>query len=105
MRKIRQSFPKRGEMLATPFLPLADEDFLQLVSDGLAIPGQRGSSFTVGKWRGGTGMDPKAFLVALKGEGLSLEVRRYKTDVNVRVARNKRAGWALTAVPRRGTPP
>ena len=91
MRTIRQSFPKRREMLATRFEPLSEDNFRQLVSARLAIPGQVGSSLFVAKWRDGPGMDVEAFLAALKAQGASLEVRRFKADVNVRVVRSKRA--------------
>jgi hypothetical protein len=89
VRKIRPSYPRRREMLATPFLPLSEEGFLRLVSDGLAKPGRQGGSLVVAKWRDGPGMDPQAFLTALRGQGLSLEVRRFKADVNVRVVRSE----------------
>ena len=91
MRTIRQSFPKRREMLATRFEPLSEDSFRQLVSERLAIPGQVGPSLFVAKWRDGPGMDVEAFLAALKAQGSSLEVRRFKTDVNVRVVRTKQA--------------
>jgi hypothetical protein len=105
MRKIRPSFPKRREMLATPFQPLTEEGFLRLVSDGLAIPAQQGNSLTVAKWKGGPGMNPQAFLAALRSQGRSLVVRRFKADVNVRVVRDKQAGDMLPAVPARRTSP
>jgi len=89
VRTIRQNFPKRREMLATRFEPLSDDSFRQLVSARLAIPGQIGSSLFVAKWRDGPGMDVEAFLAALRAQGSSLEVRRFKADVNVRVARSK----------------
>jgi hypothetical protein len=91
MKKIRPSYPRRREMLAAPFQPLSEEGFLRLVSDGLAIPGQQGGSLIVAKWRDGPGMDPQAFLTALRGQGQSLEVRRFKADVNVRVVRSRPA--------------
>jgi hypothetical protein len=103
MRKIRPSFPRRRELLATAFEPLSDADFLRLVSDGSAIPGRQGSSLIVAKWRDGPGMDPQAFLSALKQQGLSLEVRRFKSDVNVRVARGKRAASGRPPAAARGT--
>jgi hypothetical protein len=104
MRKIRPSFPRRRELLATPFQPLSEADFLRLVSDGLAIPGQQGGSLIVAKWRDRPGMDPQAFLTALKARGLSLEVRRAREDVNVRVVRGKRAGDARPPAPDRESP-
>jgi len=91
MKRGRSSSPKRREMLATPFEPLSEDGFLELVANGLAIPGQQGSALIVTKWRSGPGMDPKVFLAGLKSQGHSLEVRRFRGDVNVRVVRGPRA--------------
>ncbi|MGP8078782.1 MAG: hypothetical protein ACLQD8_00605 [Thermoplasmata archaeon] len=87
MKKFKQSYPRRREMLATPFEPLSDGEFRKLVSGGLAIPGQQGSSLFVAKWRDGPGVDAEEFLVALRAQGSRLEVRKFKTDVNIRVVR------------------
>jgi hypothetical protein len=95
MKKIKQSYPRRDRMLGTPFAPLTDADFHVLVSAGLAVPGQQGSSLFVAKWRDGPGVDADVFLKALHDQGAFLEVRRYMTDVNVRVVKNtppKRGG-------------
>lgn len=95
MKKFKQSYPRRDLMLATPFEPLSDGEFRELVSSGLAIPGQQGTSLFVAKWRDGPGVDAEVFLTALHAQGSRLEVRRYKTDVNIRVIRNtppKRGG-------------
>jgi hypothetical protein len=97
MKRGRSSQPKRREMLATPFEPLSDDGFLQLVSDGLAIPGQQGTGLLVAKWRDRPGMDPKVFLAALSDQGLSLEVRRFLGDVNVRIVRSGRAKGARSS--------
>jgi hypothetical protein len=87
VKKFKQSYPKRREMLSTPFVPLSDDDFRQFVASGVAIPGQQGTSLTVAKWKDGPGMDANAFLLALRAQGSTLTVRRYKTDVNIRVVR------------------
>lgn len=88
MKHIKQSYPRRREMLATPFVPLSDAEFRQLVLSGQAIPGNSGSLF-VAKWSDRPGVDPEEFLMALRAEGSKLEVRRFKTDANVRVVRKK----------------
>lgn len=88
MKTMKPSYPRRGQMLATPFEPLTDGDFLELVSSGRAIPGQQGASLFVAKWRDGPGVDATAFLKALHAQGSSLEVRRYRSDVNIRVVRS-----------------
>ncbi|HTP54946.1 MAG TPA: hypothetical protein VML94_08345 [Thermoplasmata archaeon] len=97
MKKFKQSYPRRGRMLATPFTPLSDEDFRVLVAGGLAVPGQQGASLYVAKWRDGPGVDADVFLKALHAQGSSLEVRTYRSDVNVRVVR--------TTPSKRGDPP
>lgn len=99
MKKIKQSYPRRGEMLATPFEALSDTDFRQLVGSGLAIPGQQGSSLFVAKWRDGPAVEVETFLKALHAQGSRLEVRRFKADVNVRVIRSgpaKRGSHAVS---------
>lgn len=78
-------------MLQTPFAPLPDDEFRKLVADGDAIPGREGSVLLVSKWRDPPGMEVEAFLVALRKQGSTLEARRFKTDVNVRVVRNAAA--------------
>jgi hypothetical protein len=74
-------------MLNTAFLPMSDADFRVCVSDRLAIPVQRGNSLYVAKWADGPGMGANEFLAALRAVGSTLEVRRYKKDVNIRVVR------------------
>ena len=99
MKKIKQSYPRRGEMLEMPFEALSDPEFRQLVGTGLAIPGQQGSSLFVAKWRDGPTVEVETFLKALHAQGSRLEVRRYKTDVNVRVIRGgplKRGSHAVS---------
>jgi len=98
VKKIKQSYPRRREMLATPFEPLSDDEFRQLVSSGSAIPSQQGSDLFVAKWRDGPGIDPEEFLAALRSQGSTLVARRFKTDVNIRVIRRPRPEA-------RGTPP
>jgi hypothetical protein len=88
MKTFKQSYPQRREMLATPFVPLSDAEFRQLVLSGQAIPGNNGS-LTVSKWSDHPGLDPEVFLTALRAEGSTLEVRTYGTDTNVRIVRNK----------------
>jgi hypothetical protein len=78
-------------MLATPFEPLSDDEFRQLVASGLALPGQQGTGLFVAKWRDGPGLNAEAFLVALHAQGSKLVVRRFKSDVNIRVVRSKRS--------------
>jgi hypothetical protein len=75
-------------MLKTSFEPLPDAEFRKLVASGVAKPGQQGTALFVAKWRDGPGLDPEAFLVALRAQGSSLEVRRYRDDVNIRVIRS-----------------
>jgi hypothetical protein len=77
-------------MLNTAFVGLSDADFRTLVSEGTAKPVQRGNSLFVAKWIDGPGMDPELFLTALRQQGSSLEVRRYESDVNVRVVEGAR---------------
>jgi hypothetical protein len=99
MRKIKPSFPRRREMLATPFQPLADEEFIRLVAAGVATPTQQGGTLGIAKWRDRPGMEPEAFLAALKAQGGSLEVRTFKSDTHVRLVRrksNRRAALAIT---------
>ena len=74
-------------MLQTPFEPLTDDAFRQLVTTGAAIPGQQGPVLFVSKWRDGPGMEVESFLTALRAQGSSLEARTYREDVNVRVVR------------------
>ncbi|MCI4327279.1 MAG: hypothetical protein L3K16_06570 [Thermoplasmata archaeon] len=107
MKKIRPSYPKRREMLKTPFSPLSDEAFRACVADGSAIPVQQGDELLVAKWRDGPGMNPDAFLAALRARGSTLVVRRYKMDVNIRVVRSASAGAPPPkpkSSPRKGPP-
>ncbi len=94
-------------MLATPFEPLSDDAFRQLVASGSAIPGQQGTRLFVAKWRDGPGLNAEAFLVALHGQGSELVVRRFKSDVNIRVVRSERSvaggGRSPTPSPRAST--
>jgi hypothetical protein len=87
VKQIRQSYPRRKAMLATKFEPLSDVDFRKLVADGSAIPGGQGSDLFVAKWKDGPGIGADAFLAALKARGSHLVVRRYGSDVNIRVVR------------------
>ncbi|HUZ80015.1 MAG TPA: hypothetical protein VMV28_05300 [Thermoplasmata archaeon] len=88
MKTMKQSYPRRKRMLATPFEPLSDDGFRQLVARGLAIPFQQGTGLFVAKWRDGPGLGAEPFLVALRAQGSTLEVRRFHDDVNVRVVRS-----------------
>jgi hypothetical protein len=88
MKTMKQSYPRRSEMLTTPFVPLSDDEFRQLVASGLAVPGSQGTGLFVAKWRDGPGLDAEAFLAALRAQGSTLVVRRFKADVNVRVVRS-----------------
>ena len=97
MKKIKQSYPRRRKLLATPFETLSDLEFRELVSSRLAIPGRQGTSLFVAKWRDGPGEDAETFLKLLHAQGSRLEVRRYEGDVNVRVVRD--------TAPKRGTSP
>lgn len=100
MKKIKQSYPRRGAMFKTPFEPLSDDEFRRLVADGLAIPGQQASVLLVAKWREGPGLDVEAFLVALRAQGSKLEARRFKKDVNIRVVRNHDSvAWGGRSLP------
>ncbi len=94
MKKIKQHYPRRKEMLKTAFEPLSDEEFRQFVASGVAIPGQQGTSLFVTKWRDGPGLGADAFLDSLRAQGSKLMVSRFQSDVNIRVIRNKppRAG-------------
>jgi hypothetical protein len=105
MKRGRSNQPKRREMLATPYEPLSEAGFLELVADGRAIPGRQGSALIVAKWRDRPGMDPKAFLAALNDQGLRLEVRRFREDVNVRVVPGKRPADAGPAAGAPGASP
>jgi hypothetical protein len=99
MKKIRPSYPRRREMLATPFEPLSDDGFRTLVASGSAIACQQGTALFVSKWRDGPGMDADLFLAALRAQGSTLEARAYKSDVNIRVIR----GAPPDVAPRRPT--
>jgi hypothetical protein len=84
MKTMKRSYPRRRDLLDTPFVPLSDSEFRQLVSDGQAIPGSTGG-LTVAKWSDHPGMDAEAFLTALRASGSTLEVRRFGFDANVRI--------------------
>jgi hypothetical protein len=85
MKKIKPHYPRRGRMLKTAFEPLSDDGFRQFVADGVAIPGQQGTSLFVAKWRDGPGVNADAFLLALKRQESTLVVRKFNGDVNIRV--------------------
>jgi hypothetical protein len=76
-------------MLKTAFEPLSDEEFREFVASGVAIPGQQGASLFVTKWRDGPGLGADAFLESLHAQGAKLVVRKFGTDVNIRVVRSK----------------
>ena len=63
MKKFKQSYPRRRSMLATPFVPLSDDQFRELVTLGSAIPGHQGSTLFV-PVEGRHGMETEAFLTA-----------------------------------------
>lgn len=87
-------------MLQTPFEPLSDGEFRKLVSAGTAIPSRQGSVLFVSKWRDGPGMDVDTFLASLHAENSELEVRTFKTDVNIRVVHpHSKATWGGRALP------
>lgn len=86
-------------MLATPFGPLSDDEFRQLVASGRAIPLRQGASLSVAKWRDGPGVDADAFLLALRAQGSSLVIRRFKEDVNIRVLRHPPSAFPVGRAP------
>ncbi len=88
MKKIKSSYPRRREMLKASFEPLSDDDFRKFVAAGAAVPGRQGGSFFVSKWRDGPGMDAEAFLEGLRAEGSTMMVRKFESDVNIRVSRS-----------------
>jgi hypothetical protein len=92
MKKIKQSYPRNGAMLKTRFEPLSDDEFRQYVATGKAIPGQQGAALFIAKWRDGPGIPAEVFLNRLKVQGSTLEIRRYKSDVHIRVVRKVPAG-------------
>lgn len=85
-------------MLKLPFEPLSDDDFRQFVASGAAIPGQQGPSLFVTKWRDGPGVGVEAFLESLHAQGSTMVVRKFRSDVNIRVVRRK------PPVPKRARP-
>ncbi len=87
MKKIKPSYPRRREMLKASFEPLSDDDFRQFVAAGVAVPGRQGGSLFVSKWRDGPGMDADAFLGILRAQGSTMVVRKFESDVNIRVQR------------------
>jgi hypothetical protein len=103
VKKIRQSYPQRAELLRTPFEPMSDDEFRQAVQNGSAIPCREGDVLIVSKWRDGPGMAPDAFLAALRAQGSKLMARTYKADVNIRVVRGASKGTSpprTTKVPK-----
>jgi hypothetical protein len=86
MKKIRSTYPRRRALLTTPFRPLSDDEFRQLVLARQAIPIRRGG-LLVAKWSDGPPLDADEFLVALRAEGSRMEVRKFKSDANVRIIR------------------
>jgi hypothetical protein len=88
VKKIRPSYPRRAELLRTPFASLSDDEFRRHVAEGSAIPSQLGDVLFVSKWRDGPGMGADAFLAALHAQGATLEARTYQKDVNIRVVRS-----------------
>jgi hypothetical protein len=100
MKKIRQHYPRRGEMLSTEFQPLSDDAFRQFVASGAAIPGRQGTALIVTKWRDGPGLGADAFLQSLHAEGSTLEVRDFRSDVNIRVVRGLRPSKGAEVVTR-----
>ena len=91
MKKIKQSYPRNSAMLRTPFEPLSDDDFRGYVATGKAIPAQQGAALFVTKWRDGPGIGADVFLQSLKDQGSTLEIRRFRSDINIRVVRKSRA--------------
>jgi len=89
MKTMKLSYPRRRAMFKIPFEPLSDDDFRKYVASGAAIPAQQGGTLFVTKWRDGPGMDAEKFLVGLRAQGSTLVARRYRSDVNIRVVRNK----------------
>ncbi|MCI4337362.1 MAG: hypothetical protein L3K18_00290 [Thermoplasmata archaeon] len=91
MKTFKQSYPRRGKLLRTPFVPLSDDEFRRLVTNGSAIPSQQGAVLFVSKWRDGPGMAPDAFLAALRAQGSTMVARTYGSDVNIRVVKHESA--------------
>ena len=88
MKTQKQSYPQRRELLSTPFVPLTDATFRELVASGLAIPGNHGG-LTVAKWSDRPGVDADVFLTELHAAGSKLEVRTFGSDTNVRIVPSK----------------
>ncbi len=87
-------------MLATPFEPLSDDEFRQLIASGSAIPGGQGTDLFVAKWRDGPGVNADAFLMALRAQGSTLVARKFRSDVNIRVVRREASGsWGKRRLP------
>jgi hypothetical protein len=97
MKKIKSHYPRRRAMLDSPFLPLSDDAFRQFVASGAATPGRQGNALIVTKWRDGPGLGVDAFLESLHAEGSTLEVRDFRSDVNIRVVRATRPTPAVGA--------
>jgi hypothetical protein len=102
MKKIRPSYPRRKEMLQTPFEPLSEDEFRKYVASGVAIPGRQGSDLFVSKWRDGPGLDVDAFLAGIRAQGSRMVVRKFHSDVNIRVLRGPAAS-APAAAPKKKT--
>jgi hypothetical protein len=100
MKKIKPHYPRRRELLDTPFAPLSDDAFRGLVASGAAIPARQGTTLLVAKWRDGPGLDADAFLTSLHAEGSTLEAREFGPDVNVRVVRGLPPSTSTGAVSR-----
>jgi len=77
-------------MLKTAFEPLSDEAFRDFVAAGDAIPVRQGTTLIVAKWRDGPGLGADEFLESLHAQGSKLEVRKFQSDVNIRVVRPAR---------------
>jgi hypothetical protein len=104
MKKIKQHYPRRREMLSTPFQPLTDDAFRQFVASGVAVPARQGTALIVSKWRDGPGLGADAFLESLHAEGSTLEVRDFHSDVNIRVVRTARPSTSVEPTSRARNP-
>jgi hypothetical protein len=104
MKKIKQHYPRRGEMLKTAFQPLSDKDFREFVASGVAIPAQQGATLFVTKWRDGPGLGADAFLESLRAQGSTLVFRKFKADVNIRVVRSQPRTRSDSLIKRRTEP-
>ncbi len=89
MKKIKQGYPRRREMLKTSFEPLSDDDFRKFVATGVASPRRLGAALFVTKWKDGPGLGADEFLDSLHAQGSAMVFRKFKSDVNIRVVRSK----------------